>query len=134
MTDRRPAKAELPIPEAIAHDDRRTHRRLAIRLPVEVSRPRLIHMARDGDTFVVRTVTQNISTGGMYFELDSPDFQTGDEIDLELTMPAAEGVYPYEGRANCSATIIRSDRITSPAGSDRFALAAKFRERLRLRY
>jgi hypothetical protein len=108
--------------------NRRRHRRLEMRLPVECRH------ARDGETFVVRTVTQNISTGGMYFELDRPDFAAGDEIDLELTMPAAEGVYPYEGRASCSAKIIRADRISAADGSDRFAMAAEFRDRLRLRY
>lgn len=128
MIDRTPETEGLPGGETLARDERRAHRRLSIRLPVECRR------GPGEGRHMVRTVTQDISTGGMYFELDHPDFSSGDEIDLELTMPAAEGVFPYEGRASCPARIIRVDRITGVDGTDRFGMAVRFSDRLRLRY
>lgn len=106
--------------------ERRAHRRLAFRLPVECRSERAL----------VRTITQNISTGGMYLELDQSDFVRGDQLQLELTLPAAEGVSPYPGRAQCTAKVLRVQRLPSakPGGVTRYGIAARFLDRLRISY
>jgi hypothetical protein len=103
---------------------------MTIRLPVECRRQ------DNGASTVVRTITQNVSTGGMYMELDSPDFQAGDRFDIELTIPPAEGVSPYEGRAGCRAEVLRIDDVRPQTGSlpRRYGVAARFLDRLRFSY
>jgi len=110
--------------------NRRLHERLAIRLPVECRRD------DDGRTSVVRTITQNVSTGGMYLELDASEFQPGDRVLVELIVPPAEGVSPYQGRATCRAEILRVGQVTerTPSGLERLGVAARFLDRLRLAY
>ena len=106
--------------------ERRAHRRLAFRLPVECR----------SDRTLVRTITQNICTGGMYLELDKADFSGGDQLQLEFTLPAAEGVSPYPGRAKCTAEVLRVHRLPSvkPGGVTRYGIAARFLDRLRISY
>jgi len=110
--------------------ERRGHRRIAIRLPVEIRQRRA-----DG-LYVVRTITRNLSTGGMFVELDTADFRSADRLDVELRIPAAEGVSPYQGRASCAAEVLRVQEI--PAGeseSDRqFGIAVRFLDKLRINY
>ena len=110
--------------------DRRQHRRLALRLPVECRR------ADGGGVCVVRTITQNISTGGLYIEVDSPEFRSGDRLKIELTMPAAEGVAPYAGRATCEAEVLRVRSIAGHEADrfDRHGIAAGFVGPLRMSY
>lgn len=110
--------------------DRRRHQRLDLHLPVEFRQHR-----PDGE-YVLRTITRNVGTGGLYFELDSADFQPGDRLDVELTLPPAEGVSPYPGRAATEAEILRIDPIhekDTPA-IRRYGLAARFLEPLRFSY
>ena len=110
--------------------ERRQHRRLALRLPVECRR-------EDGSAVcVVRTTTQNVSTGGLYIEVDSPEFRSGDRMKIELTVPASEGVAPYAGRAACEAEVLR---VRSIAGREadsvgRHGIAARFLGQLRMSY
>ncbi len=110
--------------------ERRAHRRMEIRLPVECR--------KDGDsnTSIVRTITHDVSTGGMSFELDAPDFCVGDQIRIDITVPPAEGVSPYQGRASCRAEILRINRISAAnaGGVERHIIAARFLGRLRLEY
>ncbi|HVP12634.1 MAG TPA: PilZ domain-containing protein [Phycisphaerae bacterium] len=110
--------------------ERRIHRRMSIRLPVECRRE------GDGRSLVVRTITQNVSTGGLYLELDSPDFALGDNLRVDLTVPAAEGVSPYQGRATCNAQVVRLDppERTTEEKRRRFGVAARFLDRLRISY
>jgi hypothetical protein len=103
---------------------------MAICLPVECR--------RIGPTpaVVVRTITQNVSTGGLYLELDQPDFEPGDRLNIELTIPPAEGVGPYTGRAACTAEVLRVEPVDGPAAgqSRRFGIAARFLDRLQTVY
>ncbi len=110
--------------------ERRTHKRLQIRLPVECRKD------DDGRRSLVRTITQNVSTGGMYLELDSCDFQAGDRLQVELTVPPAEGVSPYQGRAECTAEVLRAEPVASfePGSVDRIGVAVRFLDRLRISY
>ena len=110
--------------------ERRAHRRLDIRLPVECR--------KEGEDVrhVVRTITQNVSSGGMYIEMDAADYQPGDRLRVELTIPPAEGVSAYQGRASCVSEVIRilpvQDRLKGSV--QRFGIAARFLDHLRLSY
>lgn len=106
--------------------ERRAHRRLALRIPVE---------CRRGDR-IVRTLTQNISTGGAYLETEQGDFQPGDRLDLALTLPAADGVSPYPGDATCTAEVLRVRPTPQPPAeaSPRDGVALRFLDRLRITY
>ena len=110
--------------------DRRERPRLTIRLPVEC------RMEANGGRFIVRSVTQNISSRGLYLELDSADFRPGDRLRVELTIPPAEGVSPYEGRASCAAQVLRVEPIPAARDDDvqRYGIAARFLDRLRISY
>ncbi len=110
--------------------NRRLHDRLAIRLPVECRRD------DNGRTSIIRTITQNVSTGGMYIELDASEFQPGDRIRVELIVPPAEGVSPYQGQAICKAEVLRVEPAPNsrPTEPKRTGIAARFLDRLRLRY
>ncbi|MBN2561380.1 MAG: PilZ domain-containing protein [Phycisphaerae bacterium] len=110
--------------------ERRAHRRLSIRLPVECRKE------SEDSRYLVRTVTQNVGSGGAYLELDSADFQPGDRLRLELTVPPAEGVSSYEGRATCAAEVLRVQAVSNgPRGSvRRYGVAARFLDRLRISY
>jgi len=110
--------------------DRRANRRLDIRLPVELRR------LGDGPAVVVRTITQNISTGGLYLELDRPDFAPGDRLSIDLKIPPAEGVSPYPGRATCEAEVLRClPASRTPDGTIRsYGIAARFLDRLKMNY
>jgi hypothetical protein len=93
-------------------------------------------MEQEDGPHVVRTITQNISTGGMYLELDSADFQPGDRLDIELTVPAAEGVSSNEGRARCTAEVLRVPPVRDGAKGavKRYGVATRFLNRLRISY
>jgi PilZ domain-containing protein len=110
--------------------ERRTALRREIRLPVEFRQSRC-----DGD-FIVRTVTRNVSAGGLYIELERPDFAPGDRVDAELSIPAAEGVSPYPGRATAHVEILRVIPLHNSGTGDhaRYGLAARFLEPLRFSY
>lgn len=110
--------------------DRRGSRRLELRLPVE------LRMADGEASTLVRTITRNISTGGLYVELDRADFSPGDRLNIELTVPPAEGVSPYPGRASCTAEVVRCTPLAadSKTNLDRVGIAARFLDRLRITY
>lgn len=128
--DRTDAASRLEVladGDAAGAVDRRTYRRLDIRLPVEC------RVLRGDTTHLVRTITRNISTGGLYLELDAPDFAEGDRLDVELVLPPSEGVSPYPGRANCRAEVVRVREIGATTAA-RFGIAARFLSRLRMSF
>jgi|ERR1043166_2060798 hypothetical protein len=108
--------------------NRRADRRLEVHLPVEISRA--------GEESVwVRATTRNISTGGVYFELERAGIEEGDDLRLQVTIPPMEGVSPYTGRAECMARVLRVRRMGSQDdGIQRFGIAAKFLDRLQFSY
>jgi hypothetical protein len=118
--------------------DRRRHRRLAIRLPVECW---LRGRGREG---TLRAVTANISTGGVYFEAElvnghrellsenSPVEE--DLLELELTIPPGEGHFPYERQVRSVVQIVRRDDMPAEGGrggQGRIGLAGRFNEPLK---
>jgi hypothetical protein len=119
-----------PAHETITTTERRGQRRLNIRLPVEIRKE------STGYRQLIRTVTRNISSGGVYLELDIAEYQPRDRLHLELTLPPAEGVSPYEGRAGCTAEVTRVQPVRNErtGAIDRFGVAARFLDRLRFSY
>jgi len=89
--------------------ERRKDRRLAIRLPLEYYPVNL------DSTRAVHTVTRNISTGGVYFEVDVLDDMSVPEVDsdlrVELTVPPGDGYFPYEGRVISVARVLRCSEL-----------------------
>ena len=117
--------------------ERRQHRRLAIRLPLEC------YPADAGRDHALRTVTANISTGGLYFEIDRMEGVSVPEpnrrLHVELTVPPGDGHFPYQGRVSSVAEVARREDIPPPSPADtahpaRVGLAAKFLEPLRLAF
>ena len=118
--------------------ERRQHRRLAIRLPLEC------YPEDSGPEQAVRTVTGNISTGGLYFELDLldervPAPQVHSMVNVEMTVPPGDGHFPYEGRVRTAAEVVRCDRLAGavnrqPAAPPRVGIGARFREPLHLSF
>ncbi|MBP7935536.1 MAG: PilZ domain-containing protein [Phycisphaerae bacterium] len=114
--------------------DRRLHRRLVIKLPVEC------RAKTDDREPVLRAVTGNISTGGVFFETElsngtvppAPDTM----LDLRLLVPPGEGHFPYEGRVQCTARVVRSAELRASEHDGilrrHIGVAARFCEPLRL--
>lgn len=118
------AAGEVDAPAPPADDDRRTHRRLEIRMPIEVT-----GAEHPG---LVRSITRNICTGGFYVELDHCAFEPGEEVHIEMTVPAGTGVSPYPARAHCRGRIARIDEIKrATARESRIGVAIRFLDRLR---
>lgn len=86
-------------------------------------------------------MTANISTGGLYFEVDLLDEVPPPEVhsmlNVELTVPPGDGYFPYEGRVTSTAEVLRCDSLREPpterpGGPARVGVAARFREPLKL--
>ncbi len=116
--------------------DRRQHRRLEIRLPIEcIPKPGERDQA-------FRTVTINVSTGGLYFEADMLNGMSvpplGSVLDFELTVPPGDGHFPYESRLRGTGRVVRClplDRPSTRGQGDRPAqvgIGVRFQEPLRV--
>ena len=101
--------------------DRRKHRRLKMSLPLECS-PR-----GTGHEASAKGIAANVSTGGLYFEMDLANGRQGtsprqtpeldDLLQIELTIPPGEGHFPYEGRVRSVVQILRREELsTAPDG------------------
>ena len=125
--------SELPRRVAM-EQERRQYRRLAIRLPLEY------FATEDGEPRTLRTISSNISTSGLYFEVDlidgAPVPQPNAVLSVALIVPPGDGYFPYEGQVTGTAEIVRCDplepqRADAPA---RLGVGARFREPLRLSF
>ncbi len=117
--------------------ERRQHRRLDIRLPLEC------YPAAADRQLALRTVTTNISTGGLYFEVDLLEGIASPEprslLQVELTVPPGDGHFPYQGRLTSVAEVVRCDDLSDgqPPGPNvcpRIGIAAQFRDALKLAF
>ena len=98
--------------------EKRTHRRLAVRLPLAYRRadsPRAngSHMS-----------TINVSTGGVYFETTDEDLRTGDELVLELNVPEGDERFPPHSKVKTVGRVVRTEVID---GDDEGDGAVRFR-------
>lgn len=105
--------------------DRRQHQRLDLTFPVTSRGNADLTGGRE-----IRTRTRNVSAGGIYFESAEAPFDVGERIDVELVVPAAEGVSRRPGKARSRAEVIRIDRLGGN-GQARYGVAARFLDRLR---
>ncbi|HQE28325.1 MAG TPA: PilZ domain-containing protein [Phycisphaerae bacterium] len=111
--------------------DRRQHQRLALRLPLEC------RMAGVVQPF--RSCTRDISTGGVFFELDVPEQtprpQVGSAVQIDVIVPPGPGHSPYDVQILAAAEVVRCDRLGDGRGSgDRLGIAARFKQPLQLRF
>ena len=113
-------------------DERRAHRRLDITLPLDCA------SADPDQEFACRAVTRNIGSGGVCFETSAEGFMCGSAWKLALTVPPGEGHFPYTGQVQGLAEVLRVDQLpandATGLGERRFAVAARFREPLKLRF
>ncbi|MFQ6047798.1 MAG: PilZ domain-containing protein [Phycisphaerae bacterium] len=113
--------------------ERRKHRRLEIRLPLECS------CVGAGPISAYRTVTLNVSTGGLYFETEATDIKPGMLLKIELTVPPGDGHFPYQGRVTGLGEVVRVVQLpprTDLAGRQRqrMGVATRFKENLKLSF
>ncbi len=119
---------------ATVETERRQYRRLAIRLPMECS------PAGKGEAQSLRTTCSNVSTSGLYFEMDLiegvPTPQPKAVLNLSLTVPPGDGYFPYEGRVTGTAEVVRCDQLAPHRGDipARLGVAVRFREPLKLAF
>jgi hypothetical protein len=115
-----------------AYKEKRSHRRLYIRLPLE-------YRKRDaGRSSGFRTMTINVSTGGVYFETTDEGIRVGDILDFELGIPPGDSRFPLPGRIANKGKVVRTIAIQDqdveigvPSYS-RFGVAAQFQEEFKI--
>ena len=114
--------------------ERRQYRRLAIRLPVEY------FDLRDDGRRSLRTTSSNISTSGLYFEVDliegAPVPQLNSVLNVSVTVPPGDGYFPYEGQVTGTAEVVRCDHLAPQRNGDpaRIGVGARFRDPLKLAF
>lgn len=111
--------------------ERRKHRRLGVKLPLECRFP--------GTAQAFRCCTLDISTGGVRFDLDLPaDFpppRCRSVLDLAVSIPPGAGHSPYEGRVSAAAEVLRCESLAGAnAGRQGYGMAVRFKQPLELRF
>jgi len=111
--------------------ERRAHRRLEIRLPLQY------HREGVGRCNVCRTTTLNVSTGGVYFETTADDIQPADTLAFELGIPEGDARFPMHGKIATTGKVVRTLRIDRPASHGepafiRYGVGAQFQQGFRL--
>ena len=113
--------------------ERRQHRRLAIRLPLEYC------LFQAGRGSLVRSVSHDVSSGGVSFETDGDPIAVGTNLTVDLIVPPGDGYFPYTGRVRGDGEVVRVEPSTHPGASPgadkpRFRVAARFRDALELQF
>ena len=115
----------------MSRSERRKHRRLQMQLPLEFSR------ADKSATGQHRSVSRDVSTGGIYFQTGLDDLEAGEILDIEMTIPSGEGHFPYQGRVRSMATVVRTDKPQATDGANlgpRMGVGAAFKENFKLSF
>lgn len=114
-------------------NEKRAHRRLDIRLPLE-------YRKREGvRSKPLRTMTINVSTGGVYFETTDEDIRLGDILEFELGIPPGDSRFPLPGKIANKGKVIRTAAIDDQEGETempsytRFGVAAQFQEEFKIK-
>ena len=111
--------------------ERRKHRRLQMRLPLEFRR------ATESAAGQRHTMTRDVSTGGIYFETAMDDLRKGELLDIEMTIPPGEGHFPYQGRVSSVARVVRTEKPPGSAehtANRRMGVGVAFRESFKLSF
>ena len=116
--------------------ERRQHQRLEIRLPMECA---CLQGEPSGASAAYRTVTGNISSGGVYFEAEATGICEGMMLKLEMTVPPGDGHYPYAGQITGSGEVVRIEPLpdrTDVGGQAHkwVGVASRFKENLKLSF
>ncbi len=114
--------------EAAAADgrERRAYRRLDMQWPVEA------YASHAGEPTAIRTTTQNVSSGGVYFEAPAGLLHPGAEVQVTLSVPPGVGYSPVAGRVVGVAEVVRVNALHSPAAAHgRVGVGVRFRQPLR---
>ncbi len=106
--------------------ERRKHPRVGIRLPIEC----VADIA--GRRVIYRTVTDDVSSGGVSFEAESDDFPVGVSLEMQLEVPPGDGHSPYPGRVRGTGTVVRVDRLGDGGAGPQYRVAAHFSRPLKL--
>ena len=106
--------------------ERRNHRRMTIRLPIECV------SSSNGHQVTYRTVTTDISSGGVCFEADGNDFPVRACLEIELGVPPGDGHSPYAGRVRGTGRVVRVDRGNGDPAHAKYRIAANFSKPLKL--
>ena len=119
--------------DAVKNKERRMHRRLAIKMPLEYRR---IGVGRHN---AANTTTVNVSTGGVYFETVAEDIDVGDRLAFEFAVTPNQEWFPQNGKIATVAEVLRTSEIspkpddTGPAFT-RHGIAAKFLQGFKLTF
>lgn len=111
--------------------ERRAHRRLPLRLPLD------FRAADDAHAVMTRTSTNNVSTGGLYFQTTAEDISPDQQLQLELEIPADRGRFPAAAAISATGRVVRVDCLDSEPHENgcqfaRYGVAVEFLEDLRL--
>ncbi len=114
------------------YKEKRAHRRLYIRLPLSYRKQ------DSGRSKGFRTITINVSTGGVYFETTDEGIQVGDILDFELGIPPGDSRFPLPGKITNTGKVVRTAAIQEqdvenggPSYS-RIGVAAQFQEEFKI--
>ena len=111
--------------------EKRVHRRLDVRMPLEYS------PANQPHANVSSNVTINVSTGGLYFETADSHLQLGDELNINLAVPPGDTRFPPHAKISSTGRVVRVNEIKNLPNHDkvafaRFGIAAQFQKPLKL--
>lgn len=110
--------------------DRRRDRRLGLRLPVQCWHG---DRGQGGGRLIARSVTSDISTGGVRFESNSDQIAPGVQLRLVFTIPPDLGHLPYGSELTATAEVLRVQGLdqngTVTQAAARFVEPLKFNSR-----
>jgi hypothetical protein len=114
-------------------NEKRQHRRLNLRLPLAFER------IEAGRYQSAHAMTENVSTGGVYFETTVEEIQPGEHLALTLDVPAGDGRFPQLGQISTVSKVVRQTRIEgkksdSSASFTRYGIAVQFQQPLKLSF
>jgi hypothetical protein len=88
---------------------------------------------------VVRTVTRDVSAGGVCFDVEGDDVHVGANLVVDLIVPPGDGHFPYSGRIQGDGEVVRVEPYPGTEGSNgkrnpRILVAAQFKDSLKLHF
>ncbi|MCK5174302.1 MAG: PilZ domain-containing protein [Planctomycetes bacterium] len=109
--------------------DRRRHTRLPLRLTVVCRR-----VGTPGER-VYSGSTVNVSPGGMLMEINMRELETGELLNVDMTVPPDEELLEFGGRFSNHARVVRVDALPrrSRSGSAAQRIALEFCDSPKLR-
>ncbi len=116
------------------HTEKRTHRRLDVKLALEYRNP------DTSEHKSATSTTKNVSTGGLYFETTDDNINQGDVLTFELGIPQKDNRFPQNGTMSTTGEIVRKIEIQASEPNDegvkftRFGIAAQFQKNFKLEF